>query len=70
MKYWGIFCGKSETLYSIFSVDKPQTNAFVAFCFLRGKMARQQVAFLEEYRKIKGCGSLREDFYTKFKPKN
>ena len=33
MKYWGIFCGRSETLYRIFSVDKPQTNAFVAFCF-------------------------------------
>ena len=31
-------------------------------------MARQQVAFLKECRKIKGFGSLREDFYTKFKP--
>ena len=31
-------------------------------------MSRQQVAFLEECRKIKGCGSLREDFYTRFKP--
>ena len=30
--------------------------------------ARQQVAFLEECRKIKGPGSLREDFYTRFKP--
>ena len=29
----------------------------------------QEVTFLEECRKIKGCGSLREDFYTKFKPK-
>ena len=66
MKYWGIFCGRSETLYRIFSVDKPQTNAFVAFCFLRGEMARQQVAFREECRKIKGCGSFKEDFYTKF----
>ena len=33
-------------------------------------MSRQEVAFLEECRKIKGCGSLREDFYTKFKPEN
>lgn len=33
-------------------------------------LSRQQVAFMEECRKIKGCGSLREDFYTKFKPKN
>ena len=33
-------------------------------------MPRQEVAFLEECRKIKGCGSLREDFYTRFKPKN
>ena len=31
-------------------------------------MSRQEVAFMEECRKIKGCGSLREDFYTKFKP--
>jgi len=31
-------------------------------------MPRQQVAFGEKSRKIKGCGSLREDFYTKFKP--
>ena len=30
----------------------------------------QEVAFLENERKIKGCGSLREDFYTRFKPKN
>lgn len=30
----------------------------------------QQVAFPEKCRKIKGFGSLREDFYTKFKPKN
>ena len=29
----------------------------------------QQVAFLKKCWKIKGCGSLREDFYTKFKPK-
>ncbi|MBE5950548.1 MAG: hypothetical protein E7260_03020 [Lachnospiraceae bacterium] len=34
------------------------------------RMPRQQVAFGEKSRKIKGCGSLREDFYTKFKPKN
>ena len=33
-------------------------------------MARQEVAFSEECRKIKDFGSLREDFYTKFKPKN
>ena len=33
-------------------------------------MTRQQVAFREKARKIKGCGSLREDYYTKFKPKN
>ena len=33
-------------------------------------MPRQEVAFREEYRKIKGFGSLREDFYTRFKPKN
>ena len=33
------------------------------------KLPRQQVAFLRKCKKIKGCGSLREDFYTKFKPK-
>lgn len=30
---------------------------------------RQQVAFREKCRKIKGCGSWREDFYTRFKSK-
>ena len=33
-------------------------------------MSRQQCAFLKKSRKIKGCGSLEEDFYTRFKPKN
>lgn len=33
-------------------------------------VSRQEVAFSEERRKIKGFGSLREDFYTKFKPEN
>ena len=33
-------------------------------------MSRQEVAFLKKSRKIKGFGSMREDFYTKFKPKN
>ena len=33
-------------------------------------MSRQQVAFLEECRKNKGCGSLKEDFYTRFIPEN
>ena len=33
-------------------------------------LPRQEVVFLESVRKIKGCGSLREYFYTKFKPKN
>ena len=33
-------------------------------------LPRQEVAFREECRKIKGFGSLREDFYTKFKPEN
>ena len=31
-------------------------------------LPRQQVAFLEKSWKIKGCGSLREDFYTRFIP--
>ena len=31
-------------------------------------MPRQEVAFLEKCRKIKGCGSLEEDFYTRFIP--
>ena len=35
-----------------------------------GAVSRQEIAFREECRKIKGFGSLREDFYTKFKPKN
>lgn len=35
-----------------------------------GAVSRQQVAFLKECRKIKGCGSLRKDFYTKYKPEN
>lgn len=29
---------------------------------------RQQVAFRKKFRKIKGFGSLREDFYTRFIP--
>ena len=33
------------------------------------EMSRQEVAFREECRKIKGLGSLRVDFYTGFKPK-
>lgn len=33
-------------------------------------MPRQEVAFGEKARKIKGCGSLEGDFYTKFKPEN
>lgn len=33
-------------------------------------MSRQEVAFLEKCSKIRGYGSLREDLYTKFKPKN
>ena len=32
-------------------------------------LSRQKVAFSEKARKINGSGSLREDFYTKFKPK-
>ena len=35
---------------------------------VKGKVIRQQVAFKEECRKIKGFGSLREDFYTRFIP--
>ena len=31
-------------------------------------LPRQQVAFRKECRKIKGCGSLEEEFYTRFKP--
>ena len=30
-----------------FIVNKPQTNAFVAFVFLWGEMTRQECAFLE-----------------------
>ena len=33
-------------------------------------LPRQEVAFWEECRKIKDCGSLKRDFYTRFKPKN
>ena len=33
------------------------------------KMERQEVVFLKKYRKIKKLGSLRQNFYTKFKPK-
>ena len=33
-------------------------------------LSRQEVAFWEECRKIRVCGSLRKDFYTRFKPKN
>ena len=40
-------------------------NLFFALC-----MPRQEVAFLRKSRKIKGCGSLERDFYTRFKPKN
>ena len=35
-------------------------------CFL----SRQEVAFLKDVQKIKGCGSLREGFYTGFIPEN
>ena len=31
-------------------------------------MPRQEVAFREERRKNKGCGSLRRNFYTRFIP--
>lgn len=34
------------------------------------EVSRQEVAFLKECRKSKGYGSLRENFYTKFKPEN
>ena len=34
------------------------------------RVSRQEVAFRKECREIKGCGSLREDFYTRFKPEN
>ena len=30
----------------------------------------QEVDFWEKVRKIEGPGSLREDFYTRFKPEN
>lgn len=33
-------------------------------CFL----SRQEVAFREECRKIKGCESLKRSFYTRFIP--
>ena len=33
-------------------------------------LPRQEVAFWEKGRKIKACGSLREDFYTRFIPEN
>ena len=33
-------------------------------------LTRQEVAFRKECRKIKGCGSLKVDFYARFKPKN
>ena len=36
----------------------------------RLKLSGQEVAFGEEARKIEGCGSLREDFYTRFKTGN
>ena len=31
-------------------------------------LTRQEDAFQKKYRKIKGFGSLREDFCTKFRP--
>ena len=33
-------------------------------------LPRQEVAFLEKVRKSEGCGSLKRDFYTRFKQKN
>lgn len=33
-------------------------------------LPRQQCAFSKESSKYKGCGSLKEDFYTKFIPEN
>ena len=38
--------------------------------FLNIQLSRQQVAFLRKCRKIKGCGVLKWDFYTRFKPEN
>ncbi len=49
-------------------VDKCRKRSIIVFRKEVGGMSRQQVAFLEECRKIKGCGSLEEDFYTRFKP--
>ena len=34
------------------------------------EMSRQEVAFMEKAREIKGLESLEGDFYTKFKPEN
>ena len=31
-------------------------------------LPRQEVAFLEKCREIKGCGSLKRDFYARFMP--
>ena len=63
-----ILWGSETGILYYFIVDKPQTNVFVAFVFLQGELARQQVAFREKARKIRGFGSLRVDFYTKFIP--
>jgi len=33
-------------------------------------LPRQQVAILKKWLNIRGCGSWKEDFYTRFKPEN
>ena len=54
-------CDKRGILFKV--SKKSLLNRRLLFC-----LSRQEVALLKECRKIKGCGSLREDFYTRFKP--
>ena len=41
-------------------------EVYYGTCIIR--LPRQEVAFLKKAREIKDCGSLREDFYTRFEP--
>ena len=50
------------------NVHCPSCNFRKFFWEYKSDIPRQQVAFSEECRKIKGCGSLKEDFYTRFIP--
>lgn len=51
----------------IFSIEQSE-NRGIRNTLHNISVPRQEVAFLEKAREIKGCGSLKRDFYTRFIP--